>query len=61
MIVQQNTLVKKKINSQCIPKKWYCDEDLNCDGDDGNTTLHSCSTPQPCSDDQSICQNEYDK
>lgn len=44
--------------SQCIPKKWLCDGDPDCvDGADENTTIHSCPTPQPCSDDQFTCSN----
>ncbi|XP_037294723.1 LOW QUALITY PROTEIN: low-density lipoprotein receptor-related protein 2 [Manduca sexta] len=44
--------------AQCIPKKWLCDGDPDCiDGADENTTIHHCSTPTPCSDDQFQCNN----
>ncbi|XP_052741747.1 low-density lipoprotein receptor-related protein 2 [Bicyclus anynana] len=44
--------------AQCIPKKWLCDGDPDCiDGADENTTLHHCSTPTPCSEDQFQCNN----
>ncbi|XP_049818680.1 low-density lipoprotein receptor-related protein 2 [Aethina tumida] len=44
--------------AQCIPRKWLCDGDPDCvDGADENITLHHCSKPQPCSDDQFTCGN----
>ncbi|KAJ0178036.1 hypothetical protein K1T71_005859 [Dendrolimus kikuchii] len=44
--------------AQCIPKKWLCDGDPDCiDGADENSTIHHCSTPAPCSDDQFQCNN----
>ncbi|KAK9680220.1 Low-density lipoprotein receptor domain class A [Popillia japonica] len=44
--------------AQCIPRKWLCDGDPDCvDGADENSTLHHCSTPQPCSEDQFTCAN----
>ncbi|XP_045450693.1 low-density lipoprotein receptor-related protein 2 [Melitaea cinxia] len=44
--------------AQCIPKKWLCDGDPDCiDGSDENSTIHHCSTPTPCSDDQFQCNN----
>ncbi|XP_037869964.1 low-density lipoprotein receptor-related protein 2 isoform X2 [Bombyx mori] len=44
--------------AQCIPKKWLCDGDPDCiDGADENSTIHHCSTPTPCTDDQFQCNN----
>ncbi|CAH2090680.1 unnamed protein product [Euphydryas editha] len=44
--------------AQCIPKKWLCDGDPDCiDGSDENSTIHHCSTPTPCSEDQFQCNN----
>ncbi|KAJ8966733.1 hypothetical protein NQ317_010605 [Molorchus minor] len=44
--------------AQCIPRKWLCDGDPDCvDGADENSTLHHCTTPQPCSEDQFTCAN----
>ncbi|VVD04124.1 unnamed protein product [Leptidea sinapis] len=44
--------------AQCIPKKWLCDGDPDCiDGADENSTIHHCSTPTPCSEDQFQCNN----
>ncbi|KAI5632398.1 low-density lipoprotein receptor domain class A domain-containing protein [Phthorimaea operculella] len=44
--------------AQCIPRKWLCDGDPDCiDGADENTTIHHCSTPTPCSEDQFQCNN----
>ncbi|XP_071451711.1 low-density lipoprotein receptor-related protein 2 [Hetaerina americana] len=44
--------------AQCIPRKWLCDGDPDCvDGADENSTLHHCSSPEPCSDDQFTCAN----
>lgn len=44
--------------AQCIPKKWICDGDPDCvDGADENSTLHSCSTQQPCANDMFTCGN----
>ncbi|CAH0730104.1 unnamed protein product, partial [Brenthis ino] len=44
--------------AQCIPKKWLCDGDPDCiDGADENATIHHCSTPTPCSEDQFQCTN----
>jgi low density lipoprotein-related protein 2 len=44
--------------AQCIPRKWLCDGDPDCvDGADENITLHNCSTPAPCGDEQFTCNN----
>ncbi|XP_023703710.1 low-density lipoprotein receptor-related protein 2 [Cryptotermes secundus] len=44
--------------AQCIPRKWLCDGDPDCvDGADENVTLHHCSNPVPCSEDQFTCNN----
>lgn len=43
---------------QCIPRKWLCDGDPDCvDGADENSTLHNCTTLQPCQDEQYTCSN----
>jgi hypothetical protein len=44
--------------AQCIPRKWLCDGDPDCvDGADENVTLHHCSTPAPCGEEQFTCNN----